>query len=95
MKKRTCAAWMLIALAALGAAAPASAAVREPTPFTVARDAGGISADQAAAIVRSAYGGRVVSVKPAGNGWSVRVILDGGRVKTVRVDANGSIRSAD
>lgn len=95
MKKRTYAAWMLIALAAVGVGAPASGAVLDRNPFTVAREAGGISADQAAAIVRAAYGGRVVSVKPAGNGWSVRVILDGGRVKNVRVDANGSIRSAD
>lgn len=80
----------------LGAAIPAVAATHEPFHYEVYRDAGGISADQAAAIVRSSFGGRVVSVKSAGrNGWDVRVILDGGRVKTVHVDGNGSIRSSN
>jgi uncharacterized membrane protein YkoI len=50
-----------------------------------------LSAEQASAIVRGAYGGRVVSVKSAGDGYSVRVLLDGGRVKNVYVDGNGRL----
>ena len=52
----------------------------------------GISADQAASIVKRAYDGRVVSVKQEGNGYKVRVLLDGGRVKTVSVDSRGNVR---
>src|SRR5258705_10186896 len=55
----------------------------------------GISADQAASIVKRAYDGRVVSVKQEGNGYKVRVLLDGGRVKTVSVDAHGSLRESN
>jgi uncharacterized membrane protein YkoI len=55
----------------------------------------GMSAEQAASIVRGAYGGRVVSVKPSGGGYNVRVLLDGGRVKTVQVDANGRMRESN
>jgi hypothetical protein len=50
-----------------------------------------LSAEQASAIVRRAYGGRVVSVKSSGDGYSVRVLLDGGRVKNVYVDGNGRL----
>ncbi len=55
----------------------------------------GISADQAASIVKRAYDGRVVSVKQEGNGYKVRVLLDGGRVKTVSVDSRGSLRESN
>jgi hypothetical protein len=58
-------------------------------------DGGGVSAEQAAAIVSSAYGGRVVSVKSEGNGYRVRVVLDGGRVKTVLVDSNGHVSESN
>jgi hypothetical protein len=50
-----------------------------------------LSAEQASSIVRRAYGGRVVSVKSSGDGYSVRVLLDGGRVKNVYVDRNGGL----
>jgi hypothetical protein len=87
---------ILVATVCLGGAVPTLAAVGELPQAYLYRDADGISADQAAAIVRSSFGGRVVSVKAAGkNGWKVRVLLDGGRVKTVHVDASGSIRSSD
>jgi hypothetical protein len=33
----------------------------------------------------------VVSVKSSGDGYSVRVLLDGGRVKNVYVDGNGRL----
>ena len=58
-------------------------------------DSGGISADQAASIVKRAYDGRVVSVKQEGNGYKVRVLLDGGRVKTVSVDSRGNLRESN
>jgi uncharacterized membrane protein YkoI len=58
-----------------------------------------ISSEQAAAIVRGRYDGRVVAVQPIGrggeDGYKVRVLLDGGRVKTVHVDSRGSIRGSD
>jgi uncharacterized membrane protein YkoI len=55
----------------------------------------GISADQAASIVKRQYDGRVVSVKQEGNGYKVRVLLDGGRVKTVSVDSHGNLRESN
>ena len=55
-----------------------------------------ISLEEATDIVRRAYGGRVLSASPASKngkkGYQVRVLLDGGRVKTVFVDSNGSVR---
>ncbi len=62
-------------------------------------DNDGISAEQAAAVVSRAYGGRVVSVKPeGGNGqrvYKVRVLLEGGRVKTVQVDSRGRVSDSN
>jgi len=56
----------------------------------------GITSEQAAAIAHRAYNGRVVSVEKNGQGgWKVRVLLDGGRVKTVNVDNRGAIRGSD
>ena len=59
----------------------------------------GISAEQAASVVRRAYDGRVVSVKPEGKSgqrvYKVRVLLDGGRVKTVQVDSNGNLSESN
>jgi len=53
-----------------------------------------VSAAQAAAQVRRAHGGRVLSVSPARRGdalgYRVRVLVDGGRVKTVYV-ASGRV----
>ena len=50
-----------------------------------------VSAAQAAAWVRRAHGGRVLSVNPAQRGdslgYRVRVLVEGGRVKTVYVDS--------
>lgn len=55
-----------------------------------------ISLEEATEIVRRAYGGRVLSASPTTKngkkGYQVRVLLDGGRVKTVFVDSNGSVR---
>jgi uncharacterized membrane protein YkoI len=59
----------------------------------------GLTPDQAAAVVKRAYDGRVVSVKQEGNNgersYKVRVLLDGGRVKTVQVDSRGNVREAN
>jgi len=56
----------------------------------------GITQEQAAAIAHRAYDGRVVSVEKNGQGgWKVRVLLDGGRVKTVHVDNRGAIKGSD
>ncbi len=54
-----------------------------------------ISAKQAAAIARKEMEGRVLSVKPMldkGAGYRVNMLLDGGRVVTVKVDPHGRIR---
>ena len=55
-----------------------------------------LSATQAAAQVRRAHGGRVLSVSPSRRGdslgYRVRVLVDGGRVKTVYV-RSGQISS--
>jgi len=62
-------------------------------------DGEGLTAEQAAAVVKRAYDGRVVSVKPEGNNgqrsYKVRVLLEGGRVKTVQVDSRGNVREAN
>ena len=46
-----------------------------------------ISSDRAAAIARDATGGRVLKVKRKNGVYQVRVLLDGERVKNVKVDA--------
>jgi uncharacterized membrane protein YkoI len=54
-----------------------------------------ISQDRAAALARSATGGRVLNIRLEGGGrpkYRVKVLLDGKRVRNVSVDArNGSI----
>jgi len=78
---------------AAGVPGPASAEVASITAPVMY--GGGISADEATAIVRRKYGGRVISVTPVNGGkggYKVRVLVDGGRVKTVHVDKNGRIR---
>lgn len=51
-----------------------------------------LSADEAAAIASRATGGRVLKVQPGGSGYSVRVLLSNGQVRTVHVGADGSVR---
>ena len=50
-------------------------------------------ARQAAAAACSEVGGRVISVKPGkdGAGFRVRMLVEGGRVITVRVDSQGRV----
>lgn len=56
---------------------------------------GSMQARRAAAAARSHVGGRVISVKPEkqDNGYRVRMLVDGGRVVTVNVDAKGRVRA--
>lgn len=61
------------------------------------RDNGGdtarISRDEAASIARRAVGGRVLGVELRGDRYHVRLLVDGKRVRTVRVDARtGELR---
>jgi len=54
-----------------------------------------LSLDQAADKVRRTYGGRVLSITPVdradSDGYEVRVLVEGGRVKTVFVDERGRL----
>ena len=92
MKLVLCA--LLVVLASGTLMSPSlSAEVIHPVQFeTLARE-GGISMQKATAIVRQVTGGRVVSASPSKNGgFKVRVVLEGGRVKTYKVDRNGRIK---
>ena len=51
-----------------------------------------VSLERATAVAREATGGRVLSAKPLGaDGYRVRVLTEGGRVRTVHVNARGQI----
>jgi len=56
----------------------------------------GISPEQAAGVVHRQTGGRVLSTTPVqrggANGYDVRVLVDGKRVKNVFVDQQGNVR---
>jgi uncharacterized membrane protein YkoI len=86
---------VVFALAAMPAAAGGGRDKDDNHGNSRGSETSGMSAEQAASIVRGAYGGRVVSVKPSGRGYNVRVLLDGGRVKTVQVDANGRMSESN
>jgi len=52
-----------------------------------------LSMQEATAIVRRTTRGRVVSASATKNGgYKVRVVLDGGRVKTYKIDRNGRMK---
>ena len=54
----------------------------------------GISRERAASIAADATGGRVLSASRKGNTYLVKVLLDGERIRTVRVDARtGKVRN--
>lgn len=84
---------MLVALCGVGVAETAAAG-RNVSPLV---ERAGMSLEEAADRVQSAYGGQVVAASPARNGgregYRVRVLLDDGRVITVFVDADsGAMR---
>lgn len=88
----------LVSLLSLSVAPSVSAAEWDPKPSQNFSQSEGISPARAAALVRSSYGGRVLSAAPASRGGSsgvvVRVLIDdGARVKTVFVDARGRMRA--
>jgi len=47
-----------------------------------------VSLDQAVAKVRRTFGGRILKAETRGNVHYIKVVMDNGRVRTVRVDAN-------
>jgi uncharacterized membrane protein YkoI len=90
------AALIALILAASLASAPLPADPRQPRPDGIRyaqgkdRDSGVeiISRDRAAEIARNANGGRVLSVElKGGRTYRVKILLDGERVRTVRIDA--------
>ena len=73
------------------AAAPAE---REPAQRTLAPQPG-VSQDRALDLVREAVDGRVLSVIPiegGRRGYEVRVLLEGGRIQTIRVNPRGRLQ---
>ena len=69
------------------AAAPVYGDSHKRVPQHVRLAQAEISADRAAAIARDATGGRVLKVQRKGKVYQVRVLLDGERVRNVKVDA--------
>jgi hypothetical protein len=51
--------------------------LREFSPAQQRLSAGDLTAAEAARIAQSQYGGRVLSVDPAGNGFRVKLLIDG------------------
>ncbi|TFH47264.1 MAG: hypothetical protein E4H01_08605 [Lysobacterales bacterium] len=85
---------VVIAMVCTCVAVPAGAAQtpRASHPLMLAQAATAISADEAAALVRTASGGRILGVSRAngagGPVYQVKVLLDKGRVRVYVVDAN-------
>ncbi|MCY4343382.1 MAG: hypothetical protein OXE83_07400 [Gammaproteobacteria bacterium] len=71
----------------------AAAAEREPARRALAPQPG-VSQDRALNLVRDAVDGRVLSVVPIESGrrgYEVRILLDGGRIQTIRVSPRGRL----
>ena len=90
----------LLSLALAVPAAPAGAATFADA-LEIFEGSGGepapMSFNEAASRAQDRYGGQVLSVKPASRdgrrGWRVKVLVDGGRVKTLFVDERtGAVR---
>ena len=88
--RRMLAALMLVLPLSLGSAA----AFAQSQTYNYTKQ-GGISVEQAAAMVRRETGGRVLSANPVKSngqrGYNIRVLIDGKRVKKYYVDAEGRI----
>lgn len=84
-----------LGLLALLAAAPGLAwghvGQSRPSNLYLAQS-GAISKSEAAEMARARYGGRVLKVDEVNNGgrvvYRVRLLLEGGRIKTVNIDGN-------
>ena len=71
----------------------AVSAEREPAQRTLAPQPS-VSQDRALDLVREAVDGRVLSVIPiegGRRGYEVRVLLEGGRIQTIRVNSRGRL----
>jgi len=94
---------LVLPLGLLGAPATASdawsavLAAQQAQPNHYAAPVGGITLEQAADKVRRKTGGRVLSATPVEKGgrrgYTVRVLVDGKRVKQYYVDADGRLSS--
>jgi len=79
-------------------AAPASGAQQDTgAPAIIRLAKGEMSLDQAVAMVRKRFGGKVISAETVSDGgkttYVIKLLSDEGRVRTVRVDAeSGKIR---
>jgi uncharacterized membrane protein YkoI len=75
-------------------AVPASVAGAQATvgPLLLTQAAPSVSADEAVALVRAKSGGRILGVRRDNKArppvYSVKVLLEGGRVRVYRVDAS-------
>lgn len=82
---------LLVLLAATPILAWANSALFRQPEVRLAQ-AGAISKSEAAELARARYGGRVLKVDEVSNGgrvvYRVRLLLDGGRIKTVNIDGN-------
>jgi hypothetical protein len=99
--------WLLPALLIQCVAGPAFAAspffrgpIPEAQPLVQPQSLvqpAGVSREDAAGLVQRQTGGRVLSTTPAqrggANGYDVRVLVDGKRVKDVFVDDRGNVRA--
>ena len=71
----------------------AGAAEREPAPLALAPQPS-VSEDRAVDLVREEVDGRVLAVFPIDGGrrgYRVRVLLEGGRIETIRVNPKGGL----
>jgi len=77
---------------ALWAVGPDAHAATKPGAWLLVQATAGVSADEAAALVRAASGGRILSVRSDKTArppvYYVKVLLDGGRVRVYLVDGN-------
>ena len=64
--------------------------VPDPNPDQAFAATGGVSLRDAVAIVRQAFGGKVISAQEIDGLYRIRVVTDGS-VRTVRVDRRGRI----
>lgn len=96
-------AWVLAVAAAALEPSGAAAGARFADALDIFDDEGGgrdpapLSFNEAASRAQDRYGGQVLSVQPARRegrrGWRVKVLVDGGRVKTLFVDERtGDVR---
>ena len=87
---------MLLLAAFATCISPSTACGAEKTPGAKRLVAQPLATPEtASAIARRQTGGRVLSVTPlegGQRGYRIRLLLDGGRVTTVLVDAQGSVR---